>query len=263
MSWLINLVMFRLGFELTILVIVGNSEILCPTGLISYSDVVCGLIFTERYWYCDAHKQCRDRGVKLGLRLFVAGPNVSQFLITQGFPKVAHTSLNTLLIRKHNQRIGWAAGVPRQAGYVTTNTSNMPWYQNQPNSLNERVAVVSYQKLHDYAQNRITGAAACEWAGPGSSLEIDPRAERFDAQFPEPLSSFFFSDINNEGCFQTVQCTTVIECAKRCKQILECRSIYFNRDTNECWLSLFVDTLLPKSLETTNESWVRFGRPDW
>ncbi|VDP69387.1 unnamed protein product [Echinostoma caproni] len=185
----------------------------CPSGLNVYDNSLCGIVISGGFTYCQAHATCHNTGLILGQRLFLMATNVTRFIKDPGFPPTAHTSINTLLVRNGNSRAGWRIGTPGYSAFVTSTTTDLPWYSNQPNGLGERVLSLLYAELHDISQFDRTDPAVCEWAGPGSTVEIVSGVEKFDAQFPQPLSSLFTPDAASMGCFRQVISHSLLSCA--------------------------------------------------
>lgn len=198
----------------TCLVGASNLQLSCPSGLTNYGDGVCGLILTRQEYYCEAHRACRDEGYKRGLRLVLAGTNVTRFINKPDFPATVHTSINKMLGSRDKSKAGWAIGFPGHSNYRTTLQTSLPWYVGKPEKINGLCAFVFHNNLMDVTQIHTTGSSCCEWAGPGSSLSNEHRVERFDALFPEKLTDFFFPDDNNFGCFDQQPMPTLVACAK-------------------------------------------------
>ncbi|KAA0187869.1 hypothetical protein FBUS_09538 [Fasciolopsis buskii] len=196
------------------LVDASNFQLSCPSGLTDYGEGVCGVILNEQKYYCEAHRACRDEGYKRGLRLVLAGTNVTRFLKMPNFPAAVHTSINKMLGHSDRSKAGWTIGLPGHSDYRTTLQTSLPWYIGKPEKANGLCAFVFHNNLMDVTQNYTTGSSCCEWAGPRSSLLNEHRSERFDALFPEKLTNFFFPDDKNFGCFDQQPMPTLIACAK-------------------------------------------------
>ncbi|KAF6769821.1 hypothetical protein AHF37_12145 [Paragonimus kellicotti] len=89
------------------------------------------------------------------------------------------------------------------------------------------------------------------------------RETRYKTNWPVTVVNPFIPDNFNEGCFKVYKNSTTIHCSHKCQVNDVCRSFYYNNETRDCYLALYVDSRLPKHLRISSGSWVRFAKPDY
>ncbi|THD24990.1 hypothetical protein D915_004326 [Fasciola hepatica] len=243
-------------FTLTVI-----SNKICPNDFVGNGGNVCMIRIDREAKYCEAHEICVREGKKRGLRLFIPGNNAPKMLYLFSDFETVFTSYSAMLNRSNDLRAGWRVGDPGYAGFVSTSDdTTIPWQENQPNSIIQSIALYNRRQLYDDWQVAYKATSViCEISHRPTGASV----ERFQTNWPYHLDNLFVKSNIKSGCFYKVKVPTLITCAKECKRITECRSLYFNKQRRECLLSLYVDCLLPLELADKNGAWVRFGRPDW
>ncbi|THD25392.1 hypothetical protein D915_003804 [Fasciola hepatica] len=241
------------------IVMISNAH--CPKNVTHAAENVSVICVDRTATYCEAHQICEQEGKKIGLRLFIPGynaPKISYLFSDLGF---IFTSLSAMLNRSNDHRAGWRVGDPGYTDFVTKNAdTTIPWHIDEPNADGPAVALYSGSHLFDYLQaDHNASKVFCEI----SSRPTEEGVERFQANWPYLLDTLFFGITKPYGCFDAFNATTLLECAKHCKQRTECRSFYFHEPNRKCMLSLYVDYLLSLDFAGEPSAWVRYGRPDW
>ncbi|TPP57164.1 hypothetical protein FGIG_03663 [Fasciola gigantica] len=234
---------------------------LCPTGFHNVDTNICLIGFQRRANFCKTNEICETEGLKRGFRLCIPGLNalkISQPILSKN---VVFTSITALLNRSVVLKDGWQVGVPGFAGYIMTNGNPpLPWAKTDPNHPTQAIATLSYGKLFDEPQKNLQATYVfCELSNkamPGS-------VERFNRNWPFELNPVFLSESDTEACFSSSRAASLTRCAMKCKMRLVCRSFYYNEQTGDCYMSLYVDSLLPMGIMSTSGNWTRFARPLW
>ncbi|TPP61804.1 hypothetical protein FGIG_10255 [Fasciola gigantica] len=241
------------------LAMISNAH--CPKNFTHAAENVSIICVDRTATYCEAHQICEKEGKKLGLRLFIPGYNAPKISYLFSDLGLIFTSLSAMLNRSNDHRAGWRVGDPGYTDFVTKNAdTTIPWYKDEPNADGPAIGLYSDRHLFDYLQaDHNASRVICEI----SSRPTEERLERFQANWPYRLDTLFVGNTKHCGCFDAGNATTLLECAKRCKQRTECRSFYFHKPNRECMLSLYVDSLLPLAFAGEPSAWVRYGRPDW
>ncbi|TPP61940.1 hypothetical protein FGIG_06226 [Fasciola gigantica] len=238
-----------------------TSVSICPKGFVDAGENVCMIRIDREAAYCDAHRICEHEGTKSGLRLFIPGYHAQKIPSLFRDIEIVFTSYSATLNRSNDPRAGWRVGDPGYANFVTTSDdTTIPWRIGLPVHVVQAIALYTGGYIWEGFEIQLTSTAViCEI----SHRPTGARVERFQMNWPYRLDYLFLKDDIPRGCFDNFFASTLIECAKSCKQRAECRSFYFNEQSRECLLSLFVDCLLPLYFVGRTASWVRFGRPDW
>ncbi|THD27789.1 hypothetical protein D915_001484 [Fasciola hepatica] len=234
---------------------------LCPNGFDEVDTNICLIGFQQNANFCQANERCETEGLKRGLRLFVPGLNAFKISPTILSKNKVFTSITALLNRSIVLKDGWQVGDPGFAGYIMTNGNPpLPWVSNDPNHPTQAISIISYGKFIDDPQQSLQATYVfCEL----SNKAVPGSVERFNRNWPFKLNSLFLSRFDTEACFASSTEASLTRCAMKCKMRLTCRSFYYNEQSLDCYMSLYVDSLLPLSLTSTPGSWTRFARPLW
>ncbi|THD24991.1 hypothetical protein D915_004327 [Fasciola hepatica] len=238
-----------------------TSDSICPNSFIDAGENVCMIRIDREAAYCDAHRICEQEGTKRDLRLFIPGYHAQKIASLFRDIGIVFTSYSATLNRSNDPRAGWRVGDPGYANFVTTSDdTTIPWFTGSPVHVVQAIALYIGGYIREGLEIQLTSTAViCEI----SHSPTEVRVERFQMNWPYRLDYLFLTDDIPRGCFNRFFASTLIECATICKQRAECRSFYFNEQSTECLLSLYVDCLPPLRFAGRIDSWVRFGRPDW
>ncbi|VDP75908.1 unnamed protein product [Echinostoma caproni] len=170
-------------------------------------------------------------------------------------------NITALLNRSQTVTAGWRFGDPGlQSLEWDEKDTTIPWYPLHPSDLHCSIGVYVYAGLYDAYQEQFSSThIVCELSDsePSTAVEI------FSQNWPYKMQSLFLNDNLHTGCFRTFMCESVTECGLKCKREPSCRALYYHMETGQCWLSLYVDSLLPSNMTGLSGNWMRYGRPEW
>ncbi|THD22819.1 hypothetical protein D915_006151 [Fasciola hepatica] len=156
---------------------------------------------------------------------------------------------------------GWRYSDPGWSWFVTgLNDKSIPWSTNDPHVALEFVGLLVSSNLWDVPQTKYFATQIfCELASNATNTTDDS----LQLDWPYPMPSLFLPDNTSLGCFTSSIAPTIFHCCDNCRSRLACRALYYHLETGQCWLSLYVDSLLPTNMSTIQGKWRRFGRPNW
>ncbi|THD20884.1 hypothetical protein D915_008221 [Fasciola hepatica] len=219
------------------------------------------ILFDSKGTFCDSHALCESQGLSRGLRLFVPGKQVA--LMQKIAPSSANvfTGLSKFLNLSADFKAGWRYSDPGAARAVTDALdASIPWSSGEPNNINGAVGTSILNMLMDSWQFSMTSThAVCQL----SNLAWDTSADPFVMDWPYVMPYMFMQDRTNVGCFESYTVNMIIDCCAICKKRNTCRTFYFHKQTGQCWISLYVDSLLPFNMSSLGGTWFRLSRPNW
>ncbi|KAF8569611.1 hypothetical protein P879_03797 [Paragonimus westermani] len=114
----------------------------------------------------------------------------------------------------------------------------------------EQVLVCGEGVCNNGPQNLSHISFVCQMVPNSEQLNSSMKAVQFRENWPVKLESLFMKGNLSSGCFETVDGLTILMCAQ-------------SQSTRECLLSMYVDSLLPASMESKKKSWLRFAKVDF
>ncbi|KAF7247147.1 hypothetical protein EG68_10128 [Paragonimus skrjabini miyazakii] len=214
----------------------------CPVDFTYFGGGVCGMAFDIMVDYCEAHRLCHEEGVKRGLRMFFIGKLVGSLpnAFYQDEPPQSgiHSLLNALYVT--NQDL------------VKWNETADEWNGEQAPTCTEVVC-----------NNASYTSFVCQMVPSSEQHNSSMQVVQFKQNWPPKLQSLSMEENLSSGCFDAIDDLTILMCAQRCQLREVCRSYYYSQSTRECLLSLYVDSRLPASVESSNKSWLRFAKVDY
>ncbi|TPP60557.1 hypothetical protein FGIG_09735 [Fasciola gigantica] len=233
----------------------------CPIGFDEVARNVCLIGFQKTVTFCFANELCEEEGLKRGLRLFIPGLNAFRIPSAILSPNKIFTSITAFLNRSTVLEDGWQVGDPGFSGYIINSQNHqLPWLEGDPNYPANAITILRNGDFIDDSQQILLATfVLCELSSRASPGTM----ERFNRNWPFKLGSIFFTRNDAEGCFVFHNAATLMQCAMKCKIRLVCRSFYYNEYKRDCYMSLYVDSLLPYHLTSKPGNWERFARPFW
>ncbi|KAF7255008.1 hypothetical protein EG68_07370 [Paragonimus skrjabini miyazakii] len=206
--------------------------------------------------FCEAAEKC----VRLG-----KGVNAITYLVGRNSPKVLGstmqfwTGVNQLLVFRNKTRSGWYDVNPHKPEYTTG--SDIQWeetpsdergpvtfYKQADKSFHEKPTLLSTDRL----------SVVCEY---GSRFATTIAKTKFQSNFPVHLDKLIQPNPNLKGCFAGILTqVTRIECAFACARNFACRSVYYNELSDECFRTMYADSLLAGNLTKLENGWTRFAK---
>ncbi|KAF5403948.1 hypothetical protein PHET_02522 [Paragonimus heterotremus] len=229
----------------------------CPEDFMEVDGSLCMLPFNRSVEYCEAHAECHAEGVKRGTRMFLLGKHTKKWINhTVGVGRMI-TGMHSLLHDVRGPRSRWMVSDPGcsdcKTGLDLMTVSGL--------STIGRVISCDHHRCFETEQSGLFSRFVCEiskYPQPNKWTET-----QYKTNWPVTISNTFIPDNSNEGCFKLYEKLTTILCSHKCQINDVCRSFYYNSGTGDCYLALYVDSRLPRHLETSSGSWVRFAKPDY
>ncbi|KAA0194904.1 hypothetical protein FBUS_11218 [Fasciolopsis buskii] len=233
----------------------------CPTGFVEVATNTCMLVTQMAGSYCNAHAYCESEGVARGLRLFVPAKQAGYILQLVPIMSVVFTGLSKTLNRSTNYKSGWRYTDPGMASFVTDSSdTSIPWGVGEPNQVYELIADYYLGSMCDTWQfSSISSHVICQL----STRPWDTSTNPFQMDWPYTMPYMFLQDGGNEGCFESWTVNSIYDCCNICKGRRVCRSFYYHKQTAQCWMSLYIDSLLPGNLSVLGGTWFRLARVNW
>ncbi|TPP61236.1 hypothetical protein FGIG_10377 [Fasciola gigantica] len=240
-------------------ILIQYAQAQCPADFTEVSPGVCMIMTTRSSTFCGSHSYCEQEGIRRSLRLTVPGKNYLGMKNILSSPSYVYTGLSNVLNRTTNLQQGWRYNDPGWALFETPpSDTNIQWAISHPINLTTSFAAFLDLQLMSVLQlTRKSTHVVCEI----SSKAVNQSVELFKRDWPYPISTMFLNDLNNLACFNSFNVTFLSECARKCKRQTVCRSFYFLKETGQCWISLYVDSLLPSSLAALNGTWYIWDLP--
>ncbi|KAF7260762.1 hypothetical protein EG68_01765 [Paragonimus skrjabini miyazakii] len=233
----------------------------CPIGLVAVGKAECVLKVQKSVTYCWAHRICYMEGLRRGSRMFLMGKNADILINEAPDPVLRFYGIHSLLQDMGSSTPSWMYSDPGCSNCMSDQGTGV-WKQGEPNGRGrERVVMCNHEGCADVTQRNKTGSFVCEKSNHPMPNRWAPT--KYRTNWPLRISSPFMADDQNEGCFVNLKLSTSLLCSLKCKITNVCRSFYHNSQTGYCYLALYVDSLLPKSLENMQGIWVRFVKPDY
>ncbi|THD22818.1 hypothetical protein D915_006150 [Fasciola hepatica] len=244
------------------LTLIHRIQCLCPVGFTDVGDSACMFITAQYATYCQAHEYCEKEGMARGLRLFLPSrhaENMTKLLPDGGG---AFTGLTKLLVRlATDMTVGWRYSDPGWSSFATgPGGTSIRWQKNQVSTEAALIGLYAAPNLWDVTQFGFSAThVICELSTYITNTTNDP----LQLDWPYSMSTMFLPDAQNEGCFTSYNVSSLFDCCGNCRSRSACRAFYYHLETAQCWISLYVDSLLPSNLNAINGTWWRFGRPKW
>lgn len=196
-----------------LLPLIGAPTSVCPNDFVHAGNNVCLIQINQNANYCNAHKICEQEGLRRQLRLFIPARHSSRMYSTFSNLEFAYTSWSATLNRSSNLRAGWRVGDPGYADLVTNdNDQSINWADTEPNVAEQAVALYKWARVFDEYQAAIQATSViCEI----SSHPTGRKVERFQANWPHKLASFFATGKHTCGCFNNIMASTLLQCASQ------------------------------------------------
>ncbi|KAF7257598.1 hypothetical protein EG68_04361 [Paragonimus skrjabini miyazakii] len=229
----------------------------CPANFTEVDGSLCMLPFNRPVEYCEAHAQCHGEGIKRGVRMFLLGKHTKKWRTHTGPVGQLLTGIHCLLDDLQSSRSGWMVSDPGCSGCKI----EVEFLTGGSVPTIGRVISCNNQQCFETRQYSTFSQFVCEiskYPQPNKWRET-----RYKTNWPVTVDSPFIPDNSNEGCFKVYRNATAILCPHKCQINDVCRSFYYNSATRDCYLALYVDSRLPRSLKTSPGSWVRFAKPNY
>ncbi|KAF8570410.1 hypothetical protein P879_05624 [Paragonimus westermani] len=256
-----SLTTLSLAFTLISLKIGYTATFSCPAGLLAISNKLCVLRVEESVNYCEAHCICYREGLGRGLRMFLMGKNVDILGNDVRDVVLRFYGIHALLQNMKSLQSGWMYSDPGCSVCVSIRGTTF-WRDGEPNGRGkERVVMCNYEGCVDVAQHNATGPFVCEVSN--HPMPNRWTATRYLTDWPVKITDPFMPDHWNQGCFRILKVPSILLCSLKCQITDVCRSFYYNSQEGYCYLTLYVDSLLPRSMKIAQGAWVRYAKPDY
>ncbi|KAF7257290.1 hypothetical protein EG68_05177 [Paragonimus skrjabini miyazakii] len=209
---------------------------------------MCMILVKERVNYCTAHRKCAQLEKLDGRQTFLVGSNAHEIPETILDHNVIWTSFNKLLGTDVGEWSTWHDADTR-FGIVIRN-----WAPDYPLLGEYRLVKSSAEGFINVDQTDEDAMFVCEMRSLRSA-RLSPLGTMRWIKAPETSNERpFFSTTEHSGCHELFRNKTLSSCGYACAQNSNCRSFYHEPSEGHCILVLFVDTLLPKSMNN-DENW--------
>ncbi|KAF7244780.1 hypothetical protein EG68_10494 [Paragonimus skrjabini miyazakii] len=229
----------------------------CPPSTLDVQDGVCFILFDKSVNYCEAHQVCEKEGHSRGLRLFMVGREANKVKGIFNSPRVIPTGIHTLMNPGVYGLYGWQVNEP---GYISKmlHANDFLWGSHLHAGVGEQVAVVVGTRLIAVSQSMPVTAVVCQL----STVPYPNKSgiSQFYETHSDSLTNNFMGSSKSRGCLRQTTALSTLACGLKCRMLDECVSFYFNQNTNDCHLSMYVDSRLPKSLKDSPGTWARYAR---
>ncbi|KAF7254825.1 hypothetical protein EG68_08267 [Paragonimus skrjabini miyazakii] len=229
----------------------------CPANFTEVEESMCMLPFNRSVRYCEAHAGCHAEGVKRGIRMFLLGKHTNKWMSHMDPMGQMLTGLHSLLYDVQDPRSPWMVSDPGCSDCLNE-VDSLIWGVFR---ITERVIVCDSQQCFRSNQGGTFSQYVCEiskYPQPNKWRET-----RCRTNWPVKIAHPVIPDNSNEGCFKLYGKSTTILCSHKCQVSDVCRLFYYNSQTRDCYLALYVDSRLPRHLKALSGSWVRFAKPDY
>ncbi|KER25614.1 PAN domain protein [Opisthorchis viverrini] len=227
----------------------------CPKEFVDAGDDVCLMAIEISVSFCKAHSVCYETGRRLDHPMFMIGKHSERLFQHFSNLPVVHTGINSLLEGTDYSPVGWRVSDPGESAFLTDKTTITHWAPKQPNGRDQQIVEFMSGAFYDTTPNQRPRYVVCELV---KNVRLPRSAgERFKSSWPTVLSEQFATF--EHGCFNEKTALTTLHCAFRCKLNDVCRSFYYDPPSRTCYLTLFVDSILPVDAERITSNWIRFG----
>ncbi|TPP62883.1 hypothetical protein FGIG_00001 [Fasciola gigantica] len=213
----------------------------------------------------EAHYKCYLTKSNYGLHSVLIATDLDKAIqvlpASNSTIKYAWTGINDYLLEQNGDRIGWRA-VNAELKDVVIDEKDEKWAYEEPThggTLMLQTDGSSYKLHTSYLfPKQSEGHVICQLIREATvKLHSESfRMTKFSSTHPVRLNEY--SGQAEESIWVFSPSVSLLQCAFRCKKVLECRSIYFNTMGKTCVLVMFADTKLPNKLP--GRGWIRMGR---
>ncbi|TPP65551.1 hypothetical protein FGIG_03755 [Fasciola gigantica] len=214
--------------------------------------------FTESAMFCDAHRECFERGQSKKMIGYMIGKEYMELNALQPIASDIWLNYNALLHQNNTDKADrWIFG-------ETLNESSSHVYRNYIKPMHSEATrnsvYTSASRIKPSNSGDDRKPFACGYHHLRKrNLEISP--ERFVLDHTRSFNQIHFVEHATEGCFGEACNVSLLECALRCHLHAMCRSFYFNKKSAACRYTLYIDSLMSMSDWMNNRKyWLRFIR---
>ncbi|THD19183.1 hypothetical protein D915_010046 [Fasciola hepatica] len=213
----------------------------------------------------EAHDKCYSTKNIYGLHSVLIATDLDKAIqvlpASNSTIKYAWTGINDYLLEQNGSRIGWRAGNAELKDVVIEEKDDK-WVDGEPThggTLMLQTDGNSYKLRTSYLFPKQSEAhVICQLVHEATvKLHSESfRMTKFSGTHPIRLNDYLGK--TDEPIWVFSPSISLVECAFRCKAVLECRSIYFNAPKNACILMMFADAKLSNKFQ--KDGWIRMGR---
>ncbi|THD19416.1 hypothetical protein D915_009895 [Fasciola hepatica] len=217
--------------------------------------------FTKIAMFCDAHRECFERGQSKKMIGYMIGKEYTELNALQSITSDIWLNYNALLHQKNTDRADrWIFG-------ETLNDSSRNVYRNYIKPKHSEATRNSVYTSASWIEPTNSGDDRKPFACGYHHLQtrnLELSLERFVLDHTRNSHQIHFFEHATEGCFGKACNVSLLECALRCHLHAMCRSFYFNKKSAACRYTLYIDSLMSMSDWAKSPTyWLRFIRPMW
>ncbi|GAA52556.1 hypothetical protein CLF_108319 [Clonorchis sinensis] len=234
----------------------------CPPKYSHIPPDMCVVSQGQKDSFCSASKVCAEFGAARGHLAFLVGRNARQIMRQLPANTNLWLGLNQFLKEESPSTVGWRDFDPRTPEYKTVG-GEIIWGNGEPDG-GDPIIISRFKNATMYDCSTtcdwVTLSVFWEYGGP---LPTGDLRQKYHSEFPMRLENFIEVDPNWFGCYQDVEASSALDCARKCTMNVACRSIYYGDVDRRCVHMMYADARLPSYFMSTTSKWKRYAKTSY